>query len=72
MYTLEQMREIYESYKKHVHIAKGVDMNTASNEQLLNAFSENTQQLHKHLEQIQPSKEVDNNPSQDATTFGMC
>ncbi|EGS6501174.1 MULTISPECIES: hypothetical protein [Vibrio] len=72
MYTLEQMREIYESYKKHVHIAKGVDMNTASSEQLLKAFSENTQQLLKCLEQMQSSNEVDDKPSQDTTTFGMC
>jgi hypothetical protein len=72
MYTLEQMREIYESYKKHVHIAKGVDMNTASSDQLLKAFSENTQQLLRCLEEIQSSNEVDDKPSQDATTFGMC
>jgi hypothetical protein len=50
VYTLDQIREIYQAYKACIHLAKGIDLENESRDQLLVSFAESAKQLNELLE----------------------
>lgn len=72
VYTFDQIFEIYEAYKSYITLADGIDLETASVDQLLQSFSESAEQLDKLLaEKMNLQREaVDEEDEEDGHTSG--
>lgn len=63
IYTLDEIFEIYKAYKSCIHLAKGIDLENASLDQLLDSFAESAEQLNELLEaEMSHQNEADEEP----------
>ena len=63
LYTDDEIFDIYESYKSHVNIGKGLNLNTATHAELVSEFRANAEELNKVITGWQQREHPDNSHS---------
>ncbi|MDU7579015.1 hypothetical protein UXA55_07060 [Aeromonas caviae] len=63
LYTDDDLFDIYESYKSHVYIGKGINLNTATYAELVSEFQACAEKLNKLITKWQKRKYPDNSHS---------